>query len=164
MQRLKAAGRVVKSRRLLFLLIFAVFTIGIIAAVNAVSEDDVFDGQAAPGDHNWWQDIGEATFCSRCHQAVATDIATGPHVAAGLSDCTFCHRPGGGDHAAAVAYCTDCHSVQGGELANDAHAGILVDLGETSTMAAQTCQACHTHISVNIVSGTQDPLELIMGN
>ena len=164
MQRLKAAGRVVKNRRLLFLLVFAVMTIGLIATVNAVSEDDVFDGQAAPGDHEWWGDIGEATFCSRCHQAVAADLAAGPHVVAGLSDCTFCHRPGGGDHAAAVAECTDCHSVQGGELANDAHAGILVDLGETSTNAAQTCQVCHTHVSVNIVSGTQDPLELIMGN
>jgi len=164
MQRLKAAGRVVKSRRLLFLLVFAVFTIGLIAAVNAVSEDDVFDGQAAPGDHEWWQDIGEATFCARCHQAVDADLAAGPHVAPGLSDCTFCHRPGGGDHAAAVAYCTDCHSVQGGELANDAHAGILVDLGETSTMAAQTCQACHTHVSVNIVSTVQPPLELNLGN
>ena len=164
MQRLKAAGRVVKGRRLMFLLVFAVFPIGLIAAVNAVSEDDVFDGRAAPGDHEWWQDIGEETFCARCHQAVDADLAAGPHVAPGLSDCTFSQRPGGGDHAAAVAECTDCHSTQGGELANDAHAGILVDLGETSTNAAQTCQACHTHVSVKIISGTQDPLELIMGN
>ena len=164
MQRLKAAGRVVKNRRLLFLLVFGVFTVGLILTVNAVSENDVFDGQAAPGDHNWWQDIGEATFCARCHQAVFADIAAGPHVAPGLSDCTFCHRPGGGDHAAAVAVCTDCHSEEGGELANDAHAGILVDLGETSTSAAQTCQSCHTHRSVNITSVIQPPLELNLGN
>ena len=57
MQRLKAAGRVVKSRRLLFLLVFAALTIGLIATVNAVSEDDVFDGQAAPGDHEWWMTL-----------------------------------------------------------------------------------------------------------
>ncbi len=164
MQRLKAAGRVVKNHRLLFLLAFAVLTVGLIAGVNAVSEDDVFDGQAAPGDHNWWQDIGDATFCARCHQAVAADITAGPHRGPGLSDCTFCHRPGGGDHAAAVALCSDCHSVQAGELANDAHAGILVDLGETTATAAQACQSCHTHISVNITSTVRPPLELNLGN
>ena len=163
MERIKTAGRVIKRHRLFFVLAAAVFTVGIIAGVYAVSESDVFDGQVAAGDHNWWDDIGDGSFCERCHQGVMADITAGPHVAPGLSDCTFCHSPGAGDHAASQTACATCHSTQAGELAGDAHAGILDDLGETTADASQTCQSCHTHVSVNVVATPQPPLELIMG-
>jgi len=169
MRRIKTAGRAIKRHRLLFVLVATALTVGVVAGVYAISTGDTFDGQIAAGDHNWWQDQGTGAFCERCHQAVMSDITAGPHgdsTMGGIStsDCSFCHAPGTGDHAAAVAACTDCHGNQGSELAADAHSGILTDLGETATDASQTCQSCHTHVSVEVVATPQAPLQLIMGN
>lgn len=161
---MKALGGAIKAHRLFFTLAIGLFTIGVVSGVYAISETDTFDGQVAAGDHNWWQDAGAGAFCERCHQGVMADITAGPHNGASQSDCSFCHTPGSGDHAAAPSNCTDCHSGEGTEIAAEAHAGILTDLGETAAAASQTCQSCHTHVSVNVSATPQPPLELIMGN
>ncbi len=159
----KGPGKSIFRRFLFLALLTPIITVGAIAGVNAVSDTDVFNGQVAAGDHDWWQDQGAGAFCERCHQGVVADITAGPHNNISDSDCSFCHTPGGADHAAAPAQCTDCHGDEGTALGADAHAGILTDLGETAGSASQSCQSCHTHVSVNVTATPQAPLELIMG-
>ena len=163
-----AVARSVAKHRVFFLFVMGLFTVGLLAGSYAIQSGATFPGQTAAGDHNWWADQGTGAFCERCHVDVIADIAAGPHKNTGYSDCTFCHAPGGTDHAAAVATCADCHDggtggSQAGELVNDAHAGIYTDLGEDQTTASQTCQSCHTHVAVNVTATVQPPLELNMG-
>jgi hypothetical protein len=169
MQRLKAAGKVIKEHRLLVVFVFAVFSIGMIAGVNAIQEGAAFPGQSAEGDHNFWDtaDYTDAAFCANCHNGIFTDMATGPHGESGnFTDCVDCHDPEDGTgHVASPALCTDCHSTGWTPLAGDAHEGIAASLGESIAdwELAKTCQSCHTHREV-IVSVTPDPpLELNVG-
>lgn len=162
---LKAIGSAIVSHKVMTLGVTAVLAIGLAAGFGAsIQEGATFDGTSRPGGHQWW-DLGDLqTFCTNCHYGVGQEIIAGPHVAPALSDCSFCHSPSGGQHAARVPWCTDCHSTQGGELSGDAHAGILTDLGEDPTAAALTCKACHTHVEVNLTSSPLPPLELVIGN
>lgn len=171
MKRAKAMGRVIKDRRLLFVFVLVLFLGGIVAGVSAVTGDEGNLGQTAAGDHNWWDDFrsGEA-FCERCHGGVGADLDLGQHVAPSLSTCTFCHKspldPNDPvKHAAAGAQCTDCHQDDAEQLENgtDAHAGILAANGESTTAASQVCQACHTHVTVNVQADGSGSIDLIMG-
>lgn len=133
----------------------------------AVQDGASFLGTTAAGSHEWWQDFGSQAFCERCHVGIATELAAGPHVSAGLSDCTFCHRPGGSDeHAASPAKCANCHAAVAADLTTgDAHQGITVDLGETDPASVSwTCKACHTHVEITLEAQPRGPLQLIMGN
>lgn len=165
LERLKATGRAIKHRRLTFVLVVGLLMAGVIGGALAIQSDAGFSGQTQAGDHEWWQTIDDNAFCENCHTGVATDIATGPHVSAGLSTCSVCHTPGGSDHAAASASCTDCHSDEGGELASptESHSGILTSLGETAGDASQTCQSCHTHAEVAMTVYADAPIPLQMG-
>lgn len=166
-ERLKATGRAIKHRRLTFALVVAFLTIGVVGGLYAIQTGATFSGQTQAGDHEWWQDIAGNGFCENCHTDVAGDILAGPHgiAADGDSDCSFCHTPGGTDHAAASSACTDCHSTEGGEVASptEAHSGILTSLGETAGDASQTCQSCHTHAEVDMTVYADAPIPLQMG-
>ncbi len=160
-------ARSVKEHRVFFLFVVGLFTIGIVAATYAVQDNATFSGQTQAGDHDWWTGFNGANqaFCENCHTAIASDIATGPHSSAARSECSFCHSPGGGDHAAAAAACTDCHGTEANDLASatEAHNGIMPSLGESATDASQTCQSCHTHAAVDMTVIADPPIPLQMG-
>jgi len=166
-EKVKAIGQSIRHRRLTFLLLVGVLAFGIIGGLYAIQSGAGFDGQTAAGDHNWWtgfKDTNQA-FCENCHTAVATDITTGPHKETAKSDCSYCHSPGGADHAAAAAACTDCHESQGTDIASasEAHNGIQASLGETPTDSSKTCQSCHTHVEVDMTVVLAPPIPLQMG-
>ncbi len=164
----RAVATAVKNHRVFFLLIMGLFTVGLLAGSYAIQSNASFSGQTRAGDHDWWQNVSDQAFCENCHTAIGTDISTGPHAAsagAGTSACSFCHTPGGSDHAAAAAACTDCHSNRAVDLTSptEAHNGILASLGETTTDASQTCQSCHTHAEVTMAITPAAPIPLQMG-
>lgn len=161
----RAVATAVKNHRVFFLLIMGLFTVGLLAGSYAIQENASFSGQTRAGDHNWWQTVGDQAFCENCHTAIGTDISTGPHLSATASECSFCHTPGGSDHAAAAAACTDCHSNRAQELESptEAHNGILANLGESTSDASQTCQSCHTHAEVTMAITPAAPIPLQMG-
>ncbi len=160
-----AIGRALSGHRLLTFAVLTVAALALGSGVFVYGFTGTSDGTTAAGSHEWWPTDGsnvEGVFCSQCHDAISTELTDGPHVAASLSDCTFCHRVQGGEHIAAPAQCVDCHSSEAGEVAVDAHQGILDDLGETEATASWTCKSCHTHVAVTVTATPMGPLPLIM--
>jgi hypothetical protein len=134
-------------------------------AVLGRGDGQSFPGTTAPGSHEWW-DAGnaDAEFCDQCHSAVATELGNtstaGTHP---VTACLACHgTQGTGAHAATPAKCVDCHANRAAELvsADEAHSGLLADLGETETDASWTCKACHTKVEINITTTPMGPLQL----
>ncbi len=174
-ERLKATGRAIKHRRLTFALVVAFLAIGVVGGLYAIQDGATFSGQTQAGDHDWYQDYkgaGQAN-CENCHTAVAADLnpATGgEHKSASQSMCSYCHTPGGTDHAASPAKCADCHASDASgddtkaiNLTNDAHDGIMTSLGEDSLTASQTCISCHTHAEISMTIYADAPIPLQMG-
>ncbi len=93
----------------------------------------------------------------------------------GLDYCLDCHERSDDGHAARVSKCGDCHYGGPGypiwwgnaaeELSQDAHASMLVDMGEDSDLsqASWTCKACHTYVEIDISETQMGPLEFNMG-
>jgi hypothetical protein len=88
-----------------------------------------------------------------------------PNVGPGLSDCTFCHSPGGAALSTSPTTCSSCHSTQAAETvhASEAPAGIADQLDETVADMSLTCIACHTDVEVRIKTRTEHALEFIIG-
>ncbi len=134
-------------------------------AVVVSMEDRDYGGTTAPGSHNWWDtnlnNAGiEAAFCNNCHSAIAAELVAGPHLNFG---CTTCHAATTDGHVAAPAKCAQCHSRRVTELSNDAHAGIMTDLGETDpAKVSWTCKSCHTHVKITLTATEMAPLPLQM--
>ena len=164
-ERIKAVGQSIKKRRLTFVILLGILTVGVIGGLYAIQSGATFSGQTQAGDHEWWQDVSGQAFCENCHTGIGTDIAAGPHKSASLSACSNCHTAGGNDHAAAAAACTDCHSGQANDLESttEAHNGIMASLGESPADASQTCQSCHTHAEVTMNITADPPIPLQMG-
>lgn len=164
-ERIKAVGQSIKKRRLTFVILLGILTVGVIGGLYAIQTGANFSGQTQAGDHNWYQDVKTQGFCENCHTAIGTDIATGMHKSATESTCSNCHSRGGNDHAAAAAACTDCHTNQATALESttEAHNGIMASLGESPADASQTCQSCHTHAEVSMAINPDPPIPLKMG-
>ncbi len=163
-ERIKAVGRSVKKRRLTFVILIAVLTVGVIGGLYAIQTGASFSGQTQAGDHEWWADVTGQAFCENCHTAIGTDIAAGQHNSSAQSNCSYCHSAGGNEHAAAAA-CTDCHGSEANDLesTSEAHNGIMASLGESPADASQTCQSCHTHAEVTMNITADPPIPLQMG-
>ena len=176
---MRKISRVVERSLWLFGILAVVLTLIIAGSVfvlaRAPGESDD-GGTTAPGSHEFWdKDNPDAEFCTQCHSQVAAemtvtadDLVNPTHNASYLA-CIDCHGipesgQGSNAHAANPALCIDCHEGDMGmnSFLQDAHVGMLDDLGEDQTNANWTCIACHTKVSINLTSPDQDPLPLEM--